>query len=97
MLCVHGMCTFLICANVNASLSQCDSCASFYAVCMSKLLFMLIQVDFSAAHQETSENISFEVNECVRVSRKGVCLSDVNFFTLISERQEKRMVKFLYS
>lgn len=61
---------------------------------------MLIQVDFSAAHRETSENPSFEVNECVRVSRKGVCLSDVNFFILIiliSESQEKRMVKFQYS
>ena len=70
---------FLICANVNASLSLCDSCASFYTACMSKLLFMLIQVDFSAAHLEASENISLEVNECVTVSRMWVCLSDVNF------------------
>lgn len=61
---------------------------------------MLIQVDFSAAHRETSENTSFEVNECLRVSTKGVCLSDVNVFILIiliSESQEKRMVKFQYS
>ena len=59
----------LICANVYASLSQGGSCASFSTACMGKLLLMLIQVDFSAAHLEASENISLEVNECVKVSR----------------------------
>lgn len=68
-----------ICADINVSLSWYDSCAFFYTACMLKILFKLMQVDFSAVHLEASENIPLEVNECVRGSRMWVCLSDVNF------------------
>lgn len=76
---------FLIRADGDASLSHCDSCASFYTTCMSKFLFVLMQVHFSATLQKSLKT-SRDVDGCV--CRMWV-FQMLLFLFKISERHEK--------